>query len=60
MITVLTGENSFGLQQTLQELVAAFVKAYGEIAVERLDGDTASLERIRESLQSSPFLAARN
>jgi len=59
MITVLTGENSFGLQQALRSLLQQFIAEHGEIAVERLDGESASIERIQESLQSSPFLAAR-
>lgn len=56
---VLTGENSFALQQVLDAQVSAFIAEYGDIAVERLSGDEASFERLQESLQSSPFLAAK-
>lgn len=56
---MLTGENSFALKNALDALVTAFVAEYGDIAVERLGGEEASFERIQESLQSSPFLAAR-
>ena len=59
MITVLTGENGFARTQALNKLVQAFAANYGEIAIERLDGESAGVERVRESLQSSPFLAAR-
>lgn len=59
MIVVLTGENGFALQRALRERVDAFVKAYGDIAVERLDGGEADVERIRASLQSAPFLAEK-
>lgn len=59
MITVLTGENSFLLQRELDSLIAAFVSAHGDMALERLDGETASFERLQESLQSVPFLADR-
>lgn len=59
MVTVLTGDNAFALRATLDELVSTFIAEYGDIAVERLDGEEASFERLQESLQSSPFLAAR-
>lgn len=59
MIVTLTGENAFGLQRELQTLATAFIGEHGDIAVERLDGEEASFERLQESLQSSPFLAAR-
>lgn len=59
MITVLSGDNGFALEAKLHELVAAFISAHGDIAVERLDGASMSVERIRESLQSAPFLATR-
>jgi len=59
MVTVLTGENSFALKAALDVRVQAFVAEHGDIAVERLDGEEASFERLQESLQSLPFLAAR-
>lgn len=59
MIVTLTGENAFGLKRELDMLVSAFIADHGDIAVERLDAEDASFERLQESLQSSPFLAAR-
>ncbi|HXR49687.1 MAG TPA: DNA polymerase III subunit delta [Verrucomicrobiae bacterium] len=59
MVTVLTGENSFAWGRVLAARLEQFVAVHGDIAVERLDGESASLARIQESLQSSPFLAAR-
>jgi DNA polymerase-3 subunit delta len=59
MITTLTGENWFGLQTALKQLVGDFVSEHGEIALEQLDGDTAELARINEALQSAPFLASK-
>lgn len=59
MITTLTGANRFAIQSKLAELMEAFVAIYGEIAVERLDGEETNFERLRESLQSSPFLAEK-
>lgn len=59
MKVTLTGENSFGLRAELDKLVAAFVSVHGDIALERLDGEDASFERMQEALQSLPFLASR-
>jgi DNA polymerase-3 subunit delta len=59
MITVLTGENSFGLQRALRDRVKAFVAEHGDLALERLDGQEVPFERLREALTSLPFLASR-
>lgn len=57
MVVVLTGENSFAWQQELQSLTKAFVAKYSDVALERLDGEEASFERLQEALTSLPFLA---
>ena len=59
MVICLSGENDFGWRAELDRLVAAFTAEHGDMAVERLDGEEASYERLQESLQSVPFLAAR-
>ncbi len=59
MITTLTGENEAARLEALQEAVAGFAAAHGEMAVERLDGEVVSYERMREAVQSLPFLADR-
>ncbi|HEY5152355.1 MAG TPA: DNA polymerase III subunit delta [Candidatus Saccharimonadales bacterium] len=59
MILTLTGENSFGLQAALQRIIMPFVVEHGDLALERIDGQEADFARIRESLASLPFLAAR-
>ena len=59
MIRVLAGTNAFGLQHDLQKLVDAFVAKEGELALERVDGEEASYERIQEALTSLPFLASK-
>ena len=55
----LTGENSFMLHAELEKLVANFLDEHGEMALERLDGEDASFERMQEALQSLPFLASK-
>lgn len=59
MITVLCGENSFLLQQHLRQLVREFVAEHTDMALEQLDGEEAEFDRMREALQSLPFLAAK-
>lgn len=59
MITVLTGSNSFALNVELKRLVADFVKEYGDIALEKVDGEEVEYQKIVESIQSLPFLSAR-
>jgi len=59
MITTLTGSNDFGRTQELQRLADAFITEHTDMAVERFDGEEIPMERMRESLQSLPFLTAR-
>jgi DNA polymerase-3 subunit delta len=59
MIVTLTGENSFALQQELQQLVQAFIAEHGDLALERIDCEGAEPDRIREAVAGLPFLAAR-
>ncbi|MBA3758784.1 DNA polymerase III subunit delta [Candidatus Saccharibacteria bacterium] len=59
MIRTLTGQNSFILQQELQRIISEFVAEYTDMGLERLDGEEAEYDRIRESLESLPFLASK-
>jgi len=59
MITTLTGENDVMRQAALSELVAGFVSQHGDMALERVDGEEASYERMHEAVQSLPFLVPR-
>jgi DNA polymerase-3 subunit delta len=59
MIVVLTGENEVSRAAELKRLVDGFVDEHGDMALERLDGEEASYERMHESVQSLPFLAPR-
>lgn len=59
MITTLTGGNSFALHTELKRLVDDFLKEHSDMGLERLDGEEVEFDRIRESLQSLPFLASK-
>lgn len=59
MITVLSGENSFTLQRDLRNIVREFVSEHTDIALEQMDGEETEYDRMREALQSLPFLATK-
>lgn len=59
MLTVLTGDNVFALQDALDKMVKAYVSKHGDLGLERIDGREADLSRIREALTNAPLLAAR-
>jgi DNA polymerase-3 subunit delta len=59
MIMTLTGENGYALQAELRRLVAEFLAEHGDLALERLDGQEVSYDRLSEALTSLPFLSAR-
>lgn len=55
----LAGENEVARAAELRRAVAAIEKEYGDMAIERLDGEEASYGRMVEAVQSLPFLASR-
>lgn len=59
MIITLTGENDVLRQEALRQIVGGFTKEHGGMAVERLDGEEASYERMLGAAQSLPFLAPK-
>jgi len=59
VIRTLTGENDVLRTEALQRLTADFVAQHGDMGLERLDGEEAGWERMREAAQSLPFLAPR-
>ncbi len=59
MVVVLTGDDSLAIKQRLDEVVAGFVKKYGELAVERLDGEEVEAQKIAEAAQSLPLLSPK-
>lgn len=59
MITALTGTNSYQLRNELRRLTDEFVAEHTEMGLEKLDGEEDSYNRMREALESLPFLAGR-
>lgn len=59
MITTLSGENDVRRQDALRQMVEAVVAEHGDMALERIDGEEAEYARMREAVQSLPFLVPR-
>ena len=59
MIYVLTGANRFLLQERKTALVQAFVEQHSDLALEQVDCEDVEADKIRESLESLPFLASK-
>lgn len=59
MIISLVGGNSFALMNRLRKLVDTFVKEYGDLAVERIDGEEVNYEKIQAAIESMPFLSVK-
>lgn len=55
--TTLTGENDYARSSELSKRLNAFIKAEGDLALERIDGEEIDFVRISEALTSLPFLA---
>jgi DNA polymerase-3 subunit delta len=56
-VITITGANDFMRSSELRMLIDAFVAEHGDLALERLDGEETTFERIQEALTSLPFLA---
>jgi DNA polymerase-3 subunit delta len=59
MVTTIIGTNSYARQQSVKVLVSDFIKKYGDIGYEHIDGENIALDQLRSSLQSIPFLSDR-
>ena len=59
MVATFTGANDFARQAAVRALVTAFIAEHTDMAVERLDGEEAPADRLREAMTSLPFLTAR-
>lgn len=59
MVVTITGANDLQRKRELASLVTAFEAEHGDMAIERLDGEETSADRMREAVSSLPFLSAR-
>lgn len=59
MISTLAGSNSYLLGRELKKIIDEFLNEYGDLGLERIDGEEATYDRMREALESLPFLASK-
>lgn len=59
MVVTITGANDFARKQELDSLVRDFLLTHDDMAIERLDGEDASADRMQEAMSSLPFLTER-
>lgn len=59
MIRTLTGPNSYMLIRKLAEITADFAKKYGDLAIERIEGEETELQAIIDAVSVQPFLIER-
>ena len=59
MIITLTGHNSYMLREELRRMVAAFLAEHTDMGLEKLDGEDTEYNRLREAIESLPFLASK-
>lgn len=59
MIATVTGDNDASRSAEVRRMLSEFVARYGDMAVERLDAEEVSYERIQEAVASMPFLVER-
>jgi len=59
MVVTITGTNDHLRRDALTALIAAFEAEHGAMAIERLDGEESTADRMRESVLSLPFLSPR-
>jgi DNA polymerase III subunit delta len=59
MAITLTGDNGFLLKKALSSLETAFVDTNSDLALERLDGEESSADRMQEAIQGMPFLSPK-
>lgn len=59
MIATITGSNQFLAKNRLDEITRQFVNEYGDLALERLDGEEIEAQGVIDAVQSLPFLASK-
>jgi DNA polymerase-3 subunit delta len=59
MIVAVTGTNSFLAKAEVRQLIDGFVKAHGDLALERLDATEVSDQDIIGAVEALPFLASK-
>ncbi len=56
MITILCGENNLAVNRKAQEITRQFVSEYGDLALEKLEGEDTNFDSLSGALTTLPFL----
>lgn len=59
MIITLTGPNEYMITNELSKVKESFLAQHSELALENLDGEDVTSDRLIEAVQSLPFLASK-
>lgn len=59
MVITFAGSNSFLIKTNVDKIISSFVAKHTDLGLERIDGEEADYDRIREALESLPFLATK-
>jgi DNA polymerase-3 subunit delta len=59
MITTLTGTNTFALRAELRRMTDGFITEHTDLGLEKFYGEDSQFDRMREALESLPFLASK-
>jgi DNA polymerase III delta subunit len=55
MITTLTGSNGYELQSKLRDMISSHESTYGDLAIERIDGEEADFGNLQHALAALPL-----
>lgn len=56
MITILCGENNWAVKKAVDVIVNSFLKQYGDLAIERFEGEDTTLDQAISAVNNLPFL----
>lgn len=59
MVRVFVGPNDYALKEAVKSAKEQFVKEYGDLALEIIDGEETSYEHVLMAIESVPFLAPK-
>jgi DNA polymerase-3 subunit delta len=57
MVTSIIGSNNYARKQALNNLIRPFLKQYGDVGYENIDGESMEFTQLQSSMQSMPFLS---
>jgi DNA polymerase-3 subunit delta len=59
MVTILCGENGWAIKQAADKVCARFLEKFGDLSLERFEGEDTTVNDVIGALNSLPFLASK-